>query len=134
MQRKQDRAGKGAEQECGFMRNITSVRSPGGLWSMIDITRLSYLEFKGIDLLSCPPIFNCWLWSTLMSVRSRDMGKTPTISNTPFMQLALTSLSQDLLLGKLNPKTLTAGKSLTAPNSSRSIISLRTKFYNYLEG
>lgn len=95
------------------MRSVASVRFHGALWNTIDITRLSYLEFKGTDLLSPPPIPNIQSFAviTLMSASLRHVGKTPT-SAIPPMQLVLIYLSQGLFLGKLNPKTLTLVTSL----------------------
>lgn len=133
---KGSRIGQGKElsEDVILWESVASARSHRELCSMSDITRLSYFEFKGTELLPPTfPIFSCWQSSTQISARSRNMGKTPANSTTPPKLLALTSLFSEVVSRQAEPKTLTLVKSWMAPNSLRTIISPSTKSYDSLE-
>lgn len=117
---KESRTGQGKElsKDVTLWQSIASARFHRELWSVIDITGLSYLEFKGTELLPPPsPIFSLWQWPTQTSARPRDVGKIPMPSIPP-KRLALTALFQGF----------TSVKSLMTPNS------LRTRSYDSHEG
>lgn len=128
---KQDRAGKGWSKVWYAEESLFSLIL-GAFQRVWHTQGYHTLSCKGLTFATSPPpssVFTCGLWFT--QIDARIWADSTNIYNTSQTACPHVFVS-GLISGQSDPKTLL--EPLMFPNSSGIIISLRTKFWNSLEG